>query len=146
VGTRTCSKCGQLKPDASFPWRDKAKGSRKRYCVACQNNYNKAWATANPSTVADGRHSWRKVNRERLKQWLRDFKSGKKCMDCNEQHPHFVLDFDHRDSSEKNFNVSQMVNGNLSLRKLQTEISKCDLICANCHRKRTFARSEALLR
>ena len=57
------------------------------------------------------------------------------CMDCGEKYSPCVMDFDHRDPSTKMYNVSGMA-GN-SVEGIQEEIDKCDLVCSNCHRKRT---------
>jgi hypothetical protein len=48
------------------------------------------------------------------------------------------MDFDHRDPSQKEFNLgSEAIREMYSLEKLQAEIDKCDIVCANCHRIRT---------
>ena len=57
------------------------------------------------------------------------------CVDCGRANP-VMLDFDHRDPSEKKGNVSE-----LAMRKpwrlVLVEIAKCDVRCANCHLRRT---------
>jgi hypothetical protein len=58
------------------------------------------------------------------------------CVDCGEPDP-LVLDFDHRDPSKKHRGVAQMMSGTTSWAKIQEEIQKCDVRCANCHRRRT---------
>jgi len=55
------------------------------------------------------------------------------CVDCPEKDP-IVLDFDHRNPREKEFKVSKLIN--CSMKTLKKEIAKCDVRCANCHRKR----------
>jgi hypothetical protein len=47
--------------------------------------------------------------------------------------PLWVLEFHHRDPATKEFGVGGF-NG--SLGRLRTEVDKCDLLCANCHRLR----------
>lgn len=83
-----------------------------------------------------------RLNRERSrrnyakrKQRLRAAKQ-RPCMDCGVSYPPYVMDFDHRDPSQKIEDASQMVN--LSAERLEAEIAKCDLVCANCHRERTW--------
>ncbi len=49
------------------------------------------------------------------------------------------MDFDHRNSNEKKFAISQSKRMG-SIEKTKTEIAKCDVVCANCHRERTFGR------
>ena len=60
-------------------------------------------------------------------------------MDCGVQYPHFVMDFDHRERSSKIDSINRMiVVRSFSKKKILDEIEKCDLVCANCHRKRTY--------
>lgn len=58
------------------------------------------------------------------------------CVDCGETDP-VVLDFDHRDENTKSFSVANGVSKRVSLEALIAEIAKCDIRCANCHRRRT---------
>lgn len=63
----------------------------------------------------------------------------KPCMDCGVQYPHYVMDFDHREN--KKYNVSLMGRRLLNSKEsILKEIEKCDLICSNCHRIRTYKR------
>ena len=58
------------------------------------------------------------------------------CITCGEDDP-VVLDFDHRDGNTKIGNISDMARFSLGLDTLMKEIKKCDVLCANCHRRRT---------
>lgn len=63
----------------------------------------------------------------------------KPCMDCGVIYTHYAMDFDHRDKSKKLASISKMINyHSYSKKKILEEIKKCDLVCANCHRKRTY--------
>lgn len=62
------------------------------------------------------------------------------CLDCGESDP-VVLDFDHLPGVEKRFEIARAVNA--STRAWPTilkEIAKCEVVCANCHRRRTALR------
>lgn len=59
------------------------------------------------------------------------------CSDCGISYPSYVMDFDHR--GDKDFEISGSSRTG-SLRKILSEIAKCDLVCANCHRIRTHRR------
>jgi hypothetical protein len=48
------------------------------------------------------------------------------------------MDVDHRDPSAKVEGVTRLVNRRYST--LMAEVAKCDIVCANCHRLRTFTR------
>jgi hypothetical protein len=47
------------------------------------------------------------------------------------------MDFDHRNPEEKEYEISKLISG-CQLTKLWKELEKCDVVCANCHRERTF--------
>jgi hypothetical protein len=58
------------------------------------------------------------------------------CVDCGEDDI-VVLEFDHRDAESKSFSISNAVHREMAWKKILDEISKCDVRCANCHRRRT---------
>lgn len=60
------------------------------------------------------------------------------CMDCGGQFKACQMDFDHK--GEKVDSVARLHSNGASLEAIKTEIAKCDLVCANCHRVRTQAR------
>src|SRR4029079_253940 len=64
------------------------------------------------------------------------------CSDCGERYPPCAMDFDHRDPSTKRAAVTRMI-GRAGTQRLLDEIAKCDIVCANCHRLRTFRRRSA---
>ena len=58
------------------------------------------------------------------------------CMDCGERPPRYVMQFDHRDPSQKRFEVaSSWCRSDISVLR---EALKCDIVCPNCHRHRSF--------
>ena len=61
------------------------------------------------------------------------------CVDCRRRFPACAMDFDHRDATEKRAGVTRMV-GRAGIKKILAEAAKCDIVCANCHRARTFRR------
>lgn len=78
-----------------------------------------------------------KERRERDFAWL-DEQKAKPCMDCGRAFPPFVMEFHHRDRSEKVMGVSQMIIQR-SRSAVVDEIEKCDLVCSNCHKIREYA-------
>ncbi len=61
------------------------------------------------------------------------------CADCGVQYPPYVMDFDHRDPKNKISTICMMASTHYySKKKILEEVSKCDLVCANCHRTRTY--------
>jgi hypothetical protein len=60
------------------------------------------------------------------------------CIDCGEADI-VVLEFDHI-GDDKKFNISDATRRGYSLDKVVAEIAKCEVRCANCHRKKTYER------
>lgn len=58
------------------------------------------------------------------------------CCDCKRLYPACCMEFDHR-GNDKHEEVGYLVAMTKSWDIIQTEIGKCDLVCANCHRIRT---------
>lgn len=65
---------------------------------------------------------------------------GNLCHDCKQRFPFYMLEFDHRNPKEKKFCVSQGTHK--SWQQINEEIAKCDVVCANCHKIRTFNRKK----
>jgi hypothetical protein len=61
------------------------------------------------------------------------------CADCGKRYAQCSMDFDHRDPTRKVARVPSLV-GRASLDRILAEAAKCDIVCANCHRLRTFER------
>lgn len=72
-----------------------------------------------------------------LRETVMQFKQGKPCMDCGGTFHPAAMEFDHG-VSEKLFNVGDATRVAMSVTRLVTEMKKCELVCANCHRVRTF--------
>ena len=72
---------------------------------------------------------------EKCREYVRQHLQNNPCMDCG-NHDWEVLEFDHIDPKCKNENISQIMRrGSLSV--LEQEMEKCEVVCANCHKKRT---------
>jgi len=78
-----------------------------------------------------------KRNKAALVDQMRALKSGP-CVDCGISFHFSAMDFDHRPGEIKKFNVSAAQGRNME--RVLKEIAKCDLVCSNCHRFRTFSR------
>lgn len=70
--------------------------------------------------------------RKKNKQRAIDYK-GSKCERCGYAKCNSALEFHHLDPNEKDFSPSS--NMNMAWDKIKTEIDKCILVCANCHRE-----------
>jgi len=78
-----------------------------------------------------------KRHRIKVREKLFVFLSKKSCFDCGEKDP-IVLDFDHNNPKNKFKTIGKMLSGHYSWESVEREINKCDIRCANCHRRKTY--------
>jgi hypothetical protein len=82
-----------------------------------------------------------RAHKERNREWLRKVKSHP-CTDCGQTFPPYVMDFDHV-GSDKVAGIAALCQTTHSLEYIQAEAAKCELVCSNCHRIRTWERAHA---
>lgn len=70
--------------------------------------------------------------RIRLELWIESYKKNLCCERCGFS-DYRALQFHHQDRGDKEFNVSDMVRQGWSIAAIEREISKCIVLCANCH-------------
>ena len=86
----------------------------------------------------DKTNARRKDHRSKIRKYIQEYKSKQTCADCKENYPYWILEFDHLDN--KKFNIGKYQNNTVSLRRVKEEIKKCEVVCSNCHKNRTFQR------
>ncbi len=82
----------------------------------------------------------KRERRHRSMRYLAERKAGP-CTDCGGTFHPAAMDFDHMGHEVKVDNLSRLAWSGASLARLDTEIAKCELVCANCHRLRTWTRN-----
>jgi hypothetical protein len=75
--------------------------------------------------------------RARNRELIYGFLAQHACVECGEADPR-VLEFDHV-RGEKKGNISDMVRRGVPWARVTEEIQKCEVRCANCHRRRTVS-------
>jgi hypothetical protein len=76
--------------------------------------------------------------RKGIRIWYKNLKRNP-CVDCGQTYDPVVMQFDHI-TGTKVRNISDMVGSGYGKDRILLEISKCDLVCANCHAIRTKSR------
>lgn len=76
--------------------------------------------------------------RARVYAHITEYLTHHPCVDCGEPDP-IVLEFDHVRGA-KLFNLGDAVRLGYGIARIDEEINKCDVRCANCHRRVTFSR------
>lgn len=114
------------------------RASGRNICKECDAKRMRYYFQANPDKynkhkgyVAKNDKEWTIRVRSLLFEYL---KNG--CQDCGEADI-VVLDFDHREPGKKNFTVSQVIRTKKTIEDVIKEIEACDVVCSNCHRRRT---------
>jgi hypothetical protein len=137
---RKCYSCHELKPVDDFSWRRKAKGERDTYCRPCRSAYGRKHYEANRQRYIDqAAVSRRKLTLARTRYLIRYFESHP-CLDCGESDP-VVLEFDHL--RDKSFAIGRQLS-RTNWQRILEEMKKCEVVCANCHRRRTARRKGTL--
>jgi len=129
---KQCNLCKQEKPIQEFaPRKNK---SLIPYCRECKKIYDREFYQKTIEKRRENKSVNSKNIRKRNATYIREYLEQNSCVDCGEKDP-IVLEFDHR--SDKKYDVSCMISGCHSIDLIREEISKCDVRCANCHRRKT---------
>lgn len=138
---RKCSKCLRELEESDFNW--KIQNIRLQYhCKDCSRRYIREHYKNNRGYYLD------KANKRNLEikgkslRYIGSYFKTHPCMDCGEADI-LVLEFDHRLRSEKYKDVSLLIRGRGSFTRVVEEISKCEVRCANCHRRKTAMESNS---
>lgn len=112
---KQCPRCLEIKDENQF--YKKTKNISQPYCKPCFNRYcMQRW-------------------HDKRKKFI--WEKGGKCLDCGiiaHENNLVIFDFHHQDPSSKEYDWNKLrLRGEDSIRK---ELSKCDLLCSNCHRLR----------
>ena len=135
-----CCRCKVAKPANEFSWRRKAKGQRDTHCRPCRSAYGREHYLANRERyIEQARVQKERLRLERTRYLIEYFKTHP-CRDCGEADP-VVLEFDHL--RDKLFDIG---SGLIQKRwtAVLSEIEKCEVVCSNCHRRRTARRRGTL--
>lgn len=139
--TKRCSHCLKIKPLTEFNW--KVIGvKRSSHCKECSRAYIRDHYAKNKEYyLSKARKRNIKIKSEAIK-YIGSYLLTHPCVDCGEKNI-LVLEFDHRDKHSKIGDINTIITNGGSLRKIIEEISKCDIRCANCHRKKTALENDS---
>jgi hypothetical protein len=130
---RPCGRCKRELPTAAFARYGRGYQS---YCRDCQKEYDAAWYQANKAR----RRAKARADQQRYVAWLDSLKEGRPCADCGQVYPPYVMEWDHLPGVEKTLVLGNTRGSAHGKERILAEIAKCELVCANCHRERTFGK------
>ena len=117
----------QLTPEQKQARNKKRNERRRRGRSESEKEYNRKYGLF----YSAKRRQLGKILRS---QYIKEI--GGTCQKCGTCYPDCVFDFHHRNSQEKEDSLSSLfkTSGGKMTEKLRLELTKCDLLCANCHR------------
>ena len=143
---KTCTRCRTEKPSTEFSSgyrRKDGTATVRAWCKACHRAYSKTHylETSSPAKRYDGSFDMSLYGKQRLlafRAWMDRLKAGP-CADCGDKFHPAAMDFDHV-RGKKAKHISNMWSWTHD--KVLEELKKCELVCANCHRVRTYLRRQ----
>jgi hypothetical protein len=132
-----CPKCNQKKELSKFSPRKDGNIGYASYCKQCRNSIAKKNFHDPTKDFRQKVYAKTKAYKDKVKTKLLEYLKDKSCKDCGNTDSR-VFEFDHL--GDKKYDIATMKYKFSWLATLK-EIEKCDIVCANCHRIRTFTRS-----
>ncbi len=120
-GKRICHECHRRRQRSYY--------QRDEHLRTLSKARSKRWRQNHPERFKFFLTRWQEGNQ----RWIDEYKAERGCSKCPERDI-ACLDFHHRDAGEKEINIGMFVK-RWSIERLGQEIAKCDVLCANCHRK-----------
>jgi hypothetical protein len=114
-------------------------GELQSKCKECQRAYYRLYYERNKSRFIEKNRQNKNRQRKRLRIILWNVKQ-RPCEDCGCSYHPWVMELDHRNGTTKIAAVANLVSKGCTDARLLEEIGKCDVVCANCHRMRTYLR------
>lgn len=137
---KICSICKLEKSLSDFSKAPTKKDGYSYKCKECQRKYSKTWYSHNSVNHIKNVGQNNRKYRDRLEKIVFDYLKSHPCVDCGEDDI-FVLDFDHV-RGIKRAPISNLVHRKWTEASFWKEINKCEIRCANCHRRQTNLRNK----
>jgi len=131
--TKKCFSCQIEKNYDLFNKNIRKNDGLQSRCRDCQQKYDRI-QYRNSEARRTGQRLNNKKNVERNQRFVWQYLQNHGCVHCPENDP-IVLTFDHYKGA-KNFNICDGVRHGYSLQRIQNEIEKCQVLCANCHMRK----------
>lgn len=129
-----CSSCLRELPLEAFAFRSRKLNKRHSKCKDCKKVYNQSHYQKDKESYSKRARKNTARYKAAAAEYILEHLQEHPCVDCGEPDP-VVLEFDHLRDKKKN--LSRMVSNGCSIQNLQKEIDKCEVRCANCHRRKT---------
>lgn len=133
---KKCTVCKTLFDNSQFDKNKLKKSGLQSWCKSCRKLGNQKYYQATKEKFKEIRAKRVRDTRALLKARIESILSSTVCADCGFQDSR-AFEFHHLDRSSKLDEVSKMASQQAPWRRIEEEIAKCIILCANCHRIRT---------
>ncbi len=137
---KTCSKCCETKEESEYFVKDKKSGRLHAQCKLCYKEHRKNYSAEHYAKYGDAYRERARIRRAHVKKvmvsQLVEYLEDKSCVKCGESDIR-VLEFDHIDPATKSFSIARGITYGKHWEIILKEIDKCQILCSNCHKKRT---------
>jgi hypothetical protein len=99
-----------------------------------QKKWRENMSEENKEKIRAYNREYDKQRKAQRKMYVDKIKEHYGCMLCDGEYPAVVLDMHHLDPSTKESNIASLTLKGAAMDKLRAEVSKCIVLCANCHR------------
>lgn len=131
---KNCSHCGGYEEHAI-----NINGYTEARCLKCRRADSKEYYLRTKHIHNPKRAASTAKRKQTIKEYINGLKNNP-CTDCGNIFPPCAMDFDHLE--DKKFLISKASYRGIAFSKIQEELSKCELVCAVCHRIRTWKRGQ----
>lgn len=130
---KKCCRCKKIKIESDFNFKVKSLKIRQKACKECTRiEVRKHYYIKTKYYIDKARHN-NFLKSSKVKEFIWEYLISHPCVDCGESDP-IVLEFDH--IQPKKFNLSMRARER-KMEDVIIEIRKCEIRCANCHRRKT---------
>lgn len=140
--SKRCGRCKQSRPLTEFNRRRASRDGLHSICRDCNRAKARAYYSLNREAHIRRIVAAKGERRGRALELVARYLLAHPCLDCGEADIR-VLDFDHRDGSDKATEVMRLAQDGHALKRVAAEIAKCDVRCRNCHAIVTYERMGA---
>ncbi len=137
---KVCTKCGESKSESEYFIRSKKTGHLHAQCKTCYKSHRTSYYTEHYKLYGETYRQRAIVRRANIKTTMRakmlDYLKDKSCVICGENDIR-TFEFDHLDPKTKSFSITRGINHGPTWEVVMSEINKCRILCANCHKKHT---------
>lgn len=135
---KRCGRCGDTKPFSEFYRNAARRDGYQSACKSCRSDINRAHYVTSEKRRTNVR-ARNMFDKRRAQEFAFNYLRENPCVDCGEDDV-IVLEFDHVRGSKVE-SLGQMIRRRRSPEVLASEIAKCEVRCANCHRRKTAQRN-----